>query len=232
MKRFIAAAALFSAAVAVPASAVSYDAFASFNGVNGNGNFNYGFTNGSTLTSFDFSGVNGACALGAGSTCLYAAALGAIPQASIGGSFSTVNVPANAVLVHPGNSGALSVYAAFVATNAGSYSYDIDLQSVGIDTSNGTGYTPFTAIGGVVTLGTRSLLPTYLSTGSLTGTATLALGQAFGVIVDFNGSFSGDSTGLNFAVSNVPEPASWAMMIAGFGLTGAAMRRRRVALAA
>jgi hypothetical protein len=27
----------------------------------------------------------------------------------------------------------------------------------------------------------------------------------------------------------VPEPASWAMLIAGFGLTGAVMRRRRVA---
>ncbi len=30
----------------------------------------------------------------------------------------------------------------------------------------------------------------------------------------------------------VPEPASWAMLIAGFGLTGAAMRRRRVVVAA
>jgi hypothetical protein len=29
----------------------------------------------------------------------------------------------------------------------------------------------------------------------------------------------------------VPEPASWAMLIAGFGLTGAAMRRRRAAIA-
>jgi hypothetical protein len=29
----------------------------------------------------------------------------------------------------------------------------------------------------------------------------------------------------------VPEPSSWAMLIAGFGLTGAAMRRRRAALA-
>jgi hypothetical protein len=28
-------------------------------------------------------------------------------------------------------------------------------------------------------------------------------------------------------VSGVPEPASWAMLIAGFGLTGAALRRRR-----
>jgi hypothetical protein len=29
----------------------------------------------------------------------------------------------------------------------------------------------------------------------------------------------------------VPEPANWALLIAGFGLTGAAMRRRRVAAA-
>ena len=32
-----------------------------------------------------------------------------------------------------------------------------------------------------------------------------------------------------FESTNVPEPASWAMLIAGFGLTGAAMRRRRMA---
>lgn len=31
--------------------------------------------------------------------------------------------------------------------------------------------------------------------------------------------------------SNVPEPASWAMMIAGFGLVGASMRRRRLVAA-
>ena len=30
----------------------------------------------------------------------------------------------------------------------------------------------------------------------------------------------------------IPEPASWAMLIAGFGLIGAAMRRRKVAIAA
>jgi hypothetical protein len=28
----------------------------------------------------------------------------------------------------------------------------------------------------------------------------------------------------------VPEPASWALMIGGFGLIGAAMRRRRTGL--
>jgi hypothetical protein len=34
------------------------------------------------------------------------------------------------------------------------------------------------------------------------------------------------------AVGGVPEPASWAMLITGFGLTGSAMRRRRIAVAA
>ena len=38
-----------------------------------------------------------------------------------------------------------------------------------------------------------------------------------------NGSYSGD-----LAFAPVPEPATWAMMIGGFGLVGGAMRRRRV----
>ncbi len=33
---------------------------------------------------------------------------------------------------------------------------------------------------------------------------------------------------INYSVAAVPEAATWAMLIAGFGLTGAAMRRRRV----
>jgi hypothetical protein len=35
----------------------------------------------------------------------------------------------------------------------------------------------------------------------------------------------------DFIAASVPEPSSWAMLIAGFGLTGAAMRRRRAAIA-
>ena len=37
---------------------------------------------------------------------------------------------------------------------------------------------------------------------------------------------------LNLPAVTVPEPASWALMVAGFGLTGAALRRRNVPLAA
>ena len=34
------------------------------------------------------------------------------------------------------------------------------------------------------------------------------------------------------AVAGVPEPASWALMISGFGMAGAALRRRRAMVAA
>jgi len=54
-------------------------------------------------------------------------------------------------------------------------------------------------------------------------------GQAGTLQIRF-GSTSADNIGPiidNIVVSQVPEPASWAMLIAGFGLTGAAMRRRR-----
>ncbi len=39
------------------------------------------------------------------------------------------------------------------------------------------------------------------------------------------GTYAG---GMNILMEPIPEPASWAMMIAGFGLVGASMRRRRV----
>lgn len=59
----------------------------------------------------------------------------------------------------------------------------------------------------------------YLNTGSI------SIGKVAGV------SFTSDSgvflTKAGGAVGGVPEPASWAMLIAGFGLTGATLRRRR-----
>lgn len=44
-----------------------------------------------------------------------------------------------------------------------------------------------------------------------------------GTIFPFASAFAGGTFGV------VPEPANWALLIAGFGLTGAAMRRRRSA---
>ena len=68
--------------------------------------------------------------------------------------------------------------------------------------------------------------------------------STFGLSINFGGAgFQGgidESWGLdNFALSaiyddgpgGVPEPATWAMLIAGFGMVGATMRRRRSSIA-
>ena len=62
--------------------------------------------------------------------------------------------------------------------------------------------------------------------GSIRAAVALALGlsppQAMAIVID----------NLSLAVGAVPEPATWAMMIAGFGLAGVAVRRRsRIAFA-
>lgn len=230
MNKIVATLAAFAAFASVPAAAVT--AFASFNGVNGNAGFTYGYTDGVTLTAFDTTATGAGCAL-SGATCLIASSLGVLPFASIGGSFPSVDVPANAIVVHPGNSDSQSNYVSFTTPTAGSYTYSIDIQSRGIDTTNGIGYRTFTSVGGIVTLGARSVIPNYLGSVNIAGTTVFGLGDQFGFIIDRNGVFFGDSTGVNFSIASaVPEPATWGLMLVGFGLVGVAARRRSGALAA
>lgn len=51
------------------------------------------------------------------------------------------------------------------------------------------------------------------------------------IIVPQNATFTSQSGQFLASVSAVPEPASWAMMIFGFGIVGAATRRHRAVLA-
>jgi hypothetical protein len=114
--------------------------------------------------------------------------------------------------------------------------FDTDQYGVGFDAGffdavGSTGITAFDRAG--------NLLGTVTNTG--TGIEFLGLitdnntASIAGVFLDLVGSepagFAIDNLrfGLPGQVVNpgVPEPASWAMLIAGFGLTGAAMRRRR-----
>ncbi|OYQ31016.1 hypothetical protein CHU93_05855 [Sandarakinorhabdus cyanobacteriorum] len=53
-------------------------------------------------------------------------------------------------------------------------------------------------------------------------------GDRWGFYVSSSDSFGGRGI---LTIATVPEPASWAMLIAGFGLTGATLRRRRAVAA-
>jgi len=59
----------------------------------------------------------------------------------------------------------------------------------------------------------------------LVNTGTAAPSTLYFGVTD--GQYSDNGGQYRITISNVPEPASWALLIAGFGLTGAALRRRR-----
>jgi len=58
------------------------------------------------------------------------------------------------------------------------------------------------------------------------GEIGFAPGDEFSVIAFSDGSIIGSGVSSLVEVAPVPEPASWAMLIVGFGLVGGAMRRR------
>ncbi len=59
----------------------------------------------------------------------------------------------------------------------------------------------------------------------------IAVADSYGSSTGNSGSLSVDYTG-GTLVAGVPEPASWALMIGGFGMAGGMLRRRRTAVAA
>jgi PEP-CTERM motif len=71
---------------------------------------------------------------------------------------------------------------------------------------------------------------------TLASDANLTIKSGFGRSYAFSDTFSprnyNGSITYSIGAGNVPEPASWALLIAGFGLTGAVARRRRTAVSA
>jgi hypothetical protein len=116
----------------------------------------------------------------------------------------------------------------------------------GAFTVNGHDYAPLSPIGAVYYRGTNFV---YASFDNFTMTAdnqvatwsknlnssipftslSGAFGGGSGVLPGSGGLAGYDAWSVtSISVAGVPEPANWALMIAGFGLTGAAMRRRQV----
>jgi hypothetical protein len=234
----ILAAALSTAA---PASAATYDAVGDFSiASNPNGVWAYG--TGVAGTSFTAMTVNGTSLLGSNSfdywqgdnpvdfVPLVGKNVGADPFI-----FSTVLVPTGVLEVHPGQG--TDTIVQFIAPTAGKYTLSTNFEL--LDDS------PTGVIAEVYDNGTQLFSDTLTGPGANESTETpgqstafsdtlsLKAGDTLSFAVNNDGNFLDDSTGLTATISSaVPEPASWALMLVGFGGLGVAMRARRTKRAA
>jgi hypothetical protein len=223
------AAAIAAAIIAAPAAAVTFDAFTSFTGVQGAGNFTYG--NGNPTGSYTLYTVSNSSCFITGSLCLQLNA-GNVPgvtkSASTSFQYGSVNVPNDRLLLHPGFSSGESVYVVFTAPFTGTYSANASFN-VQDNSPTGVGVSFFINAGTPFVQSLGTLSSSNLSFNFADG-GPLNAGEQVGFIFDNAGLVNNDSVGLNFSITGtVPEPAAWAMLIAGFGLIGAAQRRRRAA---
>ncbi|MBC7522568.1 MAG: PEPxxWA-CTERM sorting domain-containing protein [Sandarakinorhabdus sp.] len=136
------------------------------------------------------------------------------------------------------------VYAPFLATG-GAYNLDLNGYNTGaigqtfatqlgrayrvsIDYSqNGGGKSAVVNVNG-------SGIGTLIGSGSWQNFTTTFAGTGAPTVFDIT-SIVGSSGGItldNISVSDVPEPATWAMMLTGFGMLGFAMRKRQKTVAA
>lgn len=232
MNRFAAIGAAVALAFAAPSAALTFDAFSSFDGTPGAGNFGYGTTDYTTGPTF-FT-VNTGCI--PGTLCL-AAASGATPpsvfKSTVAGSFGTVIVPDDRLVVHPGPTATDGgVFVAFFSPIASEFEVR---AAFSVQDTSPTGVAVsflYEPVFGVPNFSFLGRLDAQTLSGSYATRVLLPAGGILAVIVDKDGDYSNDSTGLNLTLTAVPEPATWGMMIAGFGLIGTVLRRRGAAAAA
>jgi hypothetical protein len=222
-------------AASTPAVAASYDAVADFSTVSSTGLWSYGF--GITGSSFTAATVGGGCGPDIfcwqpDSTSLGTPLIGLNTTAG-NLLFPTGWIPNDMLDLHPGQTGAEDAIVRFTAPTAGTYSFNGMFGTIGYDATGvlALGYGPAGLLFSGSLPSASPGVGQFGSTFAFAGTVALAAGDVVDFGVNNAGLFFGDSTMMSLTVSNVPEPASWAMLIAGFGLTGAAMRRRRLVAA-
>jgi hypothetical protein len=237
MKKFITVAAAlgaaFGASSAANAATVVFD-FADF----GNSVFRYGFgTTGFTFTQFSTIHADG-CRGVTGFACATSADPFDFPLIGVNTTSSTLNfentvsLPTNTLFFHPDNGGTDAILA-FIAPTTGAYQFSGTFSRIDTNPGGGDGVITVQAATGIYGGGLSPIFATPIPTGpygsgfSFNNRLTLNAGQAVFFGVNSNGNYFHDSTGLAGTISAVPEPATWAMMIGGFGMVGGAMRYRR-----
>lgn len=238
--RIFSAFAASALAMASPAAAATFDVVADYN----TAAFTYGFGSaGATFTALT-NNYAGGCQNRAAFTCHANASpfdlpsigknIGAIPI-----TFANVTLPNDVVFLHPGAITGQDAILRFTAATSNMYTLSgkfIRLDAIltpnggqdGISASifkvSGSTYTSLYSdilVGGL----NSSIGFTGLST-------TLAAGDSIEFAVNRRTAFNTDSTGLQAIITSgggvpgIPEPATWAMLIIGFGLVGGTARRR------
>lgn len=225
--KFASIAAIAVSLAAAPATAVTYDAYDSFNGSAFAGPFVFfefdALTGGTPLANHTNCAVGLDCLLSSGQPGLgfYKNSSG-LPLTA----FGTVDVPAHTLFFHPGQTADAGVL--FLAPATGSYRFQVAFSLLSNTMITGVQLTGYRFSGGNLSaLGGISLDAQFRSDGA-GDTIALAAGQGLAIGINAAGDYQFDSTSISFQVSNVPEPKSWALMVAGFGLAGVVLRRRRV----
>lgn len=226
---------LLAGALICPASAfaTTWDAFDSFNGTATAGQFLYrGYTGplvgqGPTLMSPDTCSYDIVCISAADAS--FAKAGPGTPSSLTIDDGSVVTVPYDRLVTDPGDYGA-AVF--FSAPTAGAYYVHAVFD--GIESLNsGVGIAIFSSI----TSPTAVITPNTVPVGAtFDGVFVLAENQFVGFYFGPGQQAYHDLTSFSFQVSDspvdaVPEPATWALMLLGFGSLGAALRRRRTVAA-
>ena len=227
--------ALLASVFAVPASAATYNPFTEFNGTNRTANFRFGYSDATfagMLTPFqvqETASCDGTVEL----VCVrtnFTDAL-AISKAVVnGGTFNPAGTnfwQANELNLHPSSSDQRAGVQ-FIAPRAGSYTIE-GLFSRNDDVA--TSRQAFAYIGAA--FNSSSI---FTVSAPISGTLTLAAGGTVTFLLGTGpDGYTFDSTGLSLLITGpdaqgfVPEPATWAMMIGGFGMAGGALRRRKTA---
>ena len=236
---FIAAAA--SLLAAAPASAVTYDLYDSFNGLASAGNFNF--------IQFQASNLNARSPLKAAGTCYPGVQCltfnGVITTETnlffvknVSGAtinFGGNNFLASTLIFHPGKTYDAGVI--FVAPTTGYYRGNAAFSLTTTNTPTGVKLSNYKlSSSGVMTKLSDLLLSASKRSDSASGTIFLNAGEGMGFGINDNGTLASstdnDSTSISYQIEAIPEPASWMLLIAGFGMTGAVLRRRPTPAAA
>ena len=234
-----AAALLVAVIVSAPAAAVVHDATADFTPGSASGLWSYGF--GQLGSSFTLATVGSECAAGIACwqpavTVLNTPLVGKNTTGATLG-FPTGWIPNDRLLLAPGAQSLTDEDAIvrFTAPTSGVYSFAGAFGVIGFDATgvNVEGWGP---TGRLFFANLPTASPGYEIYGSeysFSGTVSLLAGQFADFGVDNALAFNGDGTMMALTIERtgnlaVPEPASWAMLIAGFGLIGATLRRRRM----